>query len=171
MPRAPTPVRANFHNGGQIPDATGLPVGWAQDQRPITLNTRLPYAARQCVSARCSVERHIMGFRAEESVNLKQAWSGAGNAGDAHYNYHHKRGIQLQWANAPQQRAVADNLQYELKCLYEFGEQQYLFKNTGEKPQKFNNILADAGQDKEDPRLRRKDTLLAPPMNAGITYS
>ena len=172
MPRQATPVRNNFHGGQQIPNGDQLPCGWAQDQRPLTVGTRLPYAARQVIAARCSVERHLMNERTEETIDLKQGYVAApGHAGDTHYNWHHRLGSQLQFASNPQQRTIADNLQYELKCLYEFGEQQYLFKNNGEKPVKYNNIIADAGMDSDDPRLKRKDTLLAPPMNSGVTYS
>ena len=171
--RQATPTRAHFNRGAQIPNGDALPCGWAQEAHINVVGNRVPHAAVQRIGARCSVTRHASGEKTASTVDLKQAYLARHPAqnGDAAYNTHHKQGLALEWSTVPQQTHVAKNLKYELKCLYEFGEQQYLFKNDGSKPVQYNNILADSGVNSDDPRLKRKDTALAPPMNSGITYS
>ena len=63
-----------------------------------------------------------------------------------------------------------DSLRYELKVLYEYGEQQYVFKSDGSKPEQFYNIVNDSAIG-PDPRMIRDYSAQAPPDNSGFGYS
>ena len=146
--------------------------GMTQYQRSYALNGQVEHACKQTIIARCSVSRHVFGAEHPDTVDLQQGrMANPGNAGDNTYNRNQNKGLQLQFSEAAPNNAIQNSLRYEMKALYEFGEEQYLFKADGSKPEKFNNIIVDAQMARTDPRLQQDYTLKAPPDDSGIAYT
>ena len=131
----------------------------------------MPHSAGQITYGRVDVDRHIFGAEDRTEIDLKRVLIPGHGAGVATYNEDVNNGMILEYSHGDPDASVLNDLRYEMKCLYEFGEQQYLFKKDGSKPEQFNNIVVDAQQDSRDPRLQRDFTLKAPPMDSGIGYN
>ena len=167
-----SPVIANYNNGNQIADGNNMIPGMTQYQRSYALNGQVEHACKQTIIARCSVSRHVFGAEHPDTVDLQQGrMANPGNPADNTYNRNQNKGLQLQFSEAAPNNAIQNSLRYEMKALYEFGEEQYLFKADGSKPEKFNNIIVDAQMARTDPRLQQDYTLKAPPDDSGIAYT
>jgi len=109
----------------------------------------------------CDIERHMFGHAEGSRINLTDSTQAG-----LYNNY----GIPLRLSDDSAQHRVS-GLQYELKCVYEYGEQEYQFSKDGSKPEKINNIVINAAQSFNDPRLEQDYSAKAPVDDSGITYS
>jgi hypothetical protein len=83
------------------------------------------------------------------------------------------RGMLFQANEVAADNHLTDSLKFELKCLYEYGEQKYIFSQDGMPAKQLNNIILSASQDVSDPRIpsaAQRNQKAIMPKQGGITY-
>ena len=121
---------------------------------------RVPHSGKTQTIIQCDVTRHTFGNVEHERYNVS----------DVIVPLMENNGYQIQVTDTVIEDRVS-TLKYELKCLYEFGEQEYIFSKDGGKPEKISNIVVNAAQSFNDPRLKQDYSAEAPVADTGITYS
>ena len=137
-------------------------MGLCQDQTPLPAwggGHRVPHSGKTQTVIACDVQRHLYGKVEGQRKDLHNTAVGMQNYG-----------IPLRLSDDSVEDRVS-SLKYELKCLYEFGEEEYKFNSDGGKPEKISNIVVNAAQSMNDPRLKQDYTAQAPVYDTGITYS
>ena len=109
----------------------------------------------------------------DTAVNKNLIHGHSTNPNAVQYNERKFQGRELEFSPLGQDGNDADktkDLQYEMKVLYEYGEQEYVFKSDGSKPQRYDNLVVSGGIG-SDPRTQENYTLQAPPDDTGFGYT
>jgi len=164
--RVPPVAKPNTNNGTVLPDGQNMRSGLTQTRQVLgnaAGGNRVPHSGKTQTIVQCDVTRHTFGNVEHERYNVSD------QVVPLMQNY----GYQLLVTDTVIEDRVS-TLKYELKCLYEFGEQEYKFSKDGGKPEKINNIVVNAAQSFNDPRLKQDAAAYSaevPVADTGLTYS
>ena len=155
-----------FNQNQAIPNGSGVLCGDNQFENVFTLGHRIMNAG---------MERHIFTVgidRALYGTHQTNAFANMVIAGNAP-NYRNI-GMSYEANDISVVNNTTDELPWELKCLYEYGEQKYLFSADAAPAKIVNNIVLNAKQAVNDPRLPVSYEQFQKPKTltrTGITYS
>ncbi len=164
-------VAGGYFNGAQVAQGNTIPCGFLQNQFALTIGQRVLTAGVERHIFTIGIDRALMGTQ-QIGFRVNYGLPAQNPANVANPNYAN-RGMLFKANEVAADNHLTDSLKFELKCLYEYGEQKYIFSQDGTPAKQLNNIILSASQDVSDPRLPSASQMNQKAITAkqgGITY-
>jgi len=165
-------VAPGYNGGNQIAQGTAVQAGFVQNPFAMTVGARVVTSGIERHIFTLGIERGVLGTQ-QEAFRVNDGLPQQNPAGHANPVTFNKLGLTFQVNEVAVDNHITDSLKFEMKCLYEYGEQKYIFSQDALPAKKLNNIILSATQDVTDPRLPSAAQMNQKRIEAkqgGITY-